>query len=430
MTISHSQATPRHLVKVESNELLLGMFVSELDCLWTDTPFPVDGFHLRKVEDIKSLQNFCKIVTIDTTRGALPQRRRKEQLTILSSARKAAPEAASFKVSRDTYPVSHTIKQQIDKAYNYYKILQAEFSRATTTARKGEQVNPADFEKSILGLIDVVIANPQTLIWILNTDPSEFHQGSYCVRAAIWSAILARQIGMSIDEIEILFLGTLLADIGMCALPQRLLDKRGPYRKKEFLAYKKHVVLGVKYLSQIDDLDDRVISIVRSHHERHDGLGFPRGLRGKQIPAFARFANLAYGFERLLSSLDNSRQNSPAKAMGRLYKQRELKFPDQLVVEFMHILSAYPVGSIVELSSGELALVLEQNTEERLSPKIGLITDSNRVTLRSPKTIDLDEDERTISRSLGSQSLNFDAKDYTFSFFGKRLGFGKLGIRF
>lgn len=434
MQATDSRFSSDHQIKIGCNELLLGMFVCELDCAWSVTPFPLGGFHLKRSEDIEILQKFCKTVSIDTNRGALPAKYKNDQLTILSSARKAAPAAAEIKVNRDTYPVTHSVKKQIDSAFKFYSLLQTDFLRLTQAIREGHSINFADLEKPVAGLIDAVIANPQTLVWILNTDPTEQHQGSYCVRAAIWATILARQIGMKRSEIDALFLGTLLADIGMHLLPEKLVNKRGHFRKKEFLAYRKHIEFGLELLSQHPELDDKISRIVRNHHERHDGLGFPGKLRGNQIPTLARFASFAYCFERLLKTTSPGKEVSPAKAMSRLYKQRVLKFPEQLIVEFIHILGMYPAGTVVELASGELALILEQNPVEKLFPKIAIVTDKQKNRLEKPVVMELPSKEsssenRTI---VGSPTLNrslIDSRDYTFSFCGMRLSVGSLGFR-
>lgn len=431
-----------NLLQINCVDLLLGMYVFELDCAWSKTPFPMGGFHLKNSEDIEILAKYCKKVVIDTNKGAAPRKGRQSQLTILSSARRAAPESGDIKIDRDAYPVTRTVKQQIDKAHRLHLTLKADFSQQAQAVRRGEQMNLQPLEKSIKGIVDSLIANPQTHIWLLNTDAAERVDTDYCVRAAIWAATLARQIGMTPHSMEVLCLGTLLADIGMQLLPERLVNKRGPFRKKEFLAYRKHVDFGAELIAQYPDLDDRVAGIVRGHHERQDGLGFPRQLRGKQIPVLARFANLAYCFERLLRSNGLGPAMPPAKALTKLYKQRSLKFPEQLVVELIHVLGTYPVGSLVQLSSGEVGLVLEQNQSERLSPKLAVLSDENRRLRKEPILVDLSNQgksktERIIVSSYQSKNVakrlgsgkDIDARNYTLSFFGKRIGLGPLTIR-
>ena len=418
------------------------MYVFELDCARSKTPFPLGGFHLKNAEDIEVLAKHCKNVVIDINKGVQPRKHRASQLTILSSARRAAPESGEVKIDRGAYPVTHSVKQQIDKAYRLHLSLKADFRDQARIVREGHKLDLPVLEKTAKGIVASVIANPQTHIWLLNTDPADRRETDYCVRAAVWSAVLGRQVGMHVHDMTTLFMGTLLADIGMQLLPEKLVKKRGPFRKKEFLAYRKHVDFGAELLSHFEDLDERVAGIVRGHHERQDGLGFPRQLRGKQIPVLARFANLAYCFERLLRRNGENPATPPAKALTKLYKQRVLKFPEQLVVELIHVLGTYPVGSLVLLSTGEVAIVLEQNLKERLSPKLAVLADSNKALLEKPVIVDLTKQGKSgVDRAIVSsyQSKNpakrlaegtdLDARNYTLSFCGKRIGIGPLYVR-
>lgn len=432
-----------NLLRLSCAELLLGMFVFELDCPWSKTPFNVGGFHLKNVEDIEILAKHCKHVVIDTNKGVQPRKGWQNQLTILSSARRAAPESSTIKIDRDAYPITRTIKQQIDKAHRLHLTLKTDFAQQALGVRNGEEMDLSILEKLISGIVDSVVANPQTHIWLLNTDPAYRATTDYCVRATIWAVVLGRQVGLSTRELKILGLGTLLADIGMQLLPERLVNKRGPFRKKEFLAYRKHTDFGVEIVSHYPDLDDRVSAIIKCHHERQDGLGFPQKLRGRQIPLLARFANLAYCFERLLRSNGENPAAPPSKALTKLYKQRSLKFPEQLVVELIHVMGTYPIGSLVALSTGEVGLVLGQNLQERLSPRIAVLTDSNKQLLEEPIVVDLAKPEkskivRSIVSSYGLQNSSkclgdgkdLDLRNYSLSFLGKRLGIGSFSVRF
>lgn len=422
-----------HLIKVDCRDILLGMYIYELDRAWSETPFPVDGYHVKSGDDIQKLQKFCKTVYIDTNRGVAPSKSKKSQLTILSNARRAVPQSVQLKVNRDVYPTTKKHNQQLNAASRAYSKLKQEFASLTNETRISKKLSMGSLEKSIAELVEFIVANSQTLIWVLNTESKDRGKTDYCVRAAIWAVTLARQIGLNKNELLILFTGTLLADIGMCLLPERLVDKRGPFRKKEFLAYKKHIDLGMQLLGGNQSLDDRVVSIVRCHHERHDGLGFPRKLKGEQIPTLARFANLAYCYERFLGS-NGGYSTSPASALNKLYKQRMLKFPEQLVVEFIHVMGMYPVGNVVEMDSSELALILAQNPTEKLSPKIALITDVNGNELVKPQVIDLSQqkasgDIRSITGTHSNRSETVDLSAYTFRFSGSKFGLGRFSLR-
>jgi len=430
------------LLRVNCSDLLLGMYISELDCAWSETPFSVGGFHLKTAEDIETLSKHCKFVSIDTNKGTLPRAVKLNQLTILSSARRAVPASASLKINRATYPVLYPIKQQIDKSYRCYARLKQDFYTQAQAIRAVEEMDLSCLEKSIDVLNDEIVGNPQTLIWVLNTDPDARRKTDYCVRAAIWASILARQTGMILADLRALFMGTLLADIGMQLIPERLVYKRGPFSKQELSAYKRHVNLALEVVASYPQLDSRVTGIIRCHHERHDGLGFPRGLRGEQIPVLARFANLAYCFERLLKLDTDGPSSPPAKALSRIYKQRVIKFPQQLVVELIHVMGVYPLGSLVELSSGEVALVLEQKAQQKLSPKVAVLTDNNKSPIEAIQIVELgSEDNALESRIVVSSYRNADSSgkekpgaslkpgNYIFSFCGRKIGIGALSLR-
>lgn len=426
-----------YLHELNTNELLKGMYISNIDCAWSKTPFDMGGFHIRSTGDIEILKKYCNFVIIDMNKGVKPRQQRVDNLTILSSARKAVKAPVAIKVDREIYSVTHTIKKQIDKSLLHYEQLIKHLTEFGDQLRGGDVPLLNYLNHYVELMTDNILANPQTLIWLLNTDSSRSGQAVYSVRAAIWAAILGRETGLGKRDIQVLFLGTLLADAGMNFLPERLINMTGPFRKKEFRAYQRHVQLGMDLLNKYPELDGRIASIVRCHHERHDGRGFPRGLKSEQVPLFARYASLAFCFERLLRRQSTAESVSPVKAMAKLYKQRVLKFPEELAVEFIRILGTYPIGSLVELSNGEIAIVLEQTEGEKLAPKVALLSNHQKVKLGKPKQINLSSDKskqeglfiKSAVTARVAKSVGVDAADYTFAFYGLKVALGPLSLR-
>jgi len=426
MSYAEPTLPPGKIVRISSNDVLIGMYISELDCKWSDTPFPLGGFHVKNTDDIQLLQKLCKRVVVDINKGASPARHRGSNVTILSTARQATPAAANLRVNRAAYPVSKTMKQTLDRSAHAYHGLCDLMVEQAQAVREGEALDLVSLEPLSKKILDSVISNPQALIWVLCTEDIASSHNSYCVRAAIWAAVLARQFGLTQNDMSTLFLGTLLCDIGMQLLPERLTLKKGPFSKKEYRAYCKHVEFSLELIPAYEQVNEKVLRIVRAHHERHDGRGFPKGLKGDQIPALARFASLAYSFERLLCSVDRSKRVSPAKALSKLYRQRNLKFPEQLVVEFIHLLGTYPLGSLLRLSTGELGLVVEQNPEARLCPRVAIIGAGKQLLAGKPKVVDLSaqkngKQSRSILGSVHPSELNINLEDYRFRFVGKKV---------
>jgi hypothetical protein len=112
------------------------------------------------------------------------------------------------------------------------------------------------------------------------------------------------------------------------------------------------------------------------HHERHDGSGYPNGLAGSDIPLYARIAGIVDTYDALISPRPWRAALSRHDALQAMYRERGRLFQDELIEQFMQCLGVYPVGSLVELSSGEVAIVMAQNPTRRLRPVLMLLTDT------------------------------------------------------
>lgn len=439
MSVGHSNKFAKlqgNWVRVDTRELLMGMFVVDLDRPWKDTPFPVDGFHIRKFEQIETVRLFCKFVFIDPARGARPKSSKLSNLTLLTSARQRSPDSAEIPVKNDAYPRTRTVKQEVDNTARLYIQISNRLNRCIVNAREHKPLGLTDLYLLADKVIDSIIRNPDAFIWHLNTCDQGNCLLRHSIRAAIWATVFACHIGFARDDIQALFVGTLLADIGMAKFPPQFVRKTGPFKRKEYLAYQKHVRIGVDVLRAEGEIDSRVLSIVRAHHERHDGLGFPRGQRGDQISSLARIANLSYSYERLLKS-SSENDVSPAIAVSRLYKQRKLKFADQLVFEFIKALGMFPAGSVVELVTGEVGVVIEQNANQKLTPKIVVVTNARKrhrekFTLINQNGVKETEmlPVKAIKRSLQKGTHEVDPVVLMPRIFGKRVGLGKISLRF
>lgn len=434
MTSQNPRIKP-DLTRIPCADLLLGMYVTELDRPWSETPFPINGFHIRRTEDLETLRLFCKQVVIDTSRGVAPRRKRDKNLTILSSARNRSPVASQMRVVHDQYQRSKSVKQEIDNAERLYSELGVRLNQVIKNAREEQKLQLENLNPVTRGIRESIIKCPDAFIWFLNTNTQEQCLLKHSLHSAVWALLLGRHVGFSAADMDLLFVGTLLADIGLAKFPEELVRKTGRFSRREYLAYQKHVRIGEDLLRVEGDVDKSIIGIMRAHHERHDGLGFPRGQRGDQIAVPARIANLAYCYDRLLKHGSEGVRVAPANAVSRLYKQRKLKFTEQLVFEFIQVLGMYPAGSIVELSSGEVAIVVEQNPGEKLTPKMALLTDANKqrrkkFPLINPAQEKSAADRHTVVKALDNGSYGIHPEQLREAIFGKRIGFGKLGIRF
>ena len=152
-----------------------------------------------------------------------------------------------------------------------------------------------------------------------------------------------------------------------------------------------HVGHGLEILKECGVLNQDVIDIVAHHHERYDGSGYPNGLTRDEIPPFARIAAIVDTYDALTSNRHYAKAVSPSDAIKLLYEARDEDFQAELVESFIQAIGIYPAGTLVELSSGEVGVVVAEYRTRRLRPKVMLLLDANKNKLRNIKVIDLQE---------------------------------------
>jgi len=171
--------------------------------------------------------------------------------------------------------------------------------------------------------------------------------------------------------------------------------------------------VGVGLLRSNHVVGNRVVEVVQHHRERINGSGFPQHLRGDKISLLGKIAGLVGFYDEVTNPKVTGGVNtvSPSKAVSRLYDLRGTEFQEDLVLEFIRAVGLYPTGSLVELNSGEVGVVVEQNYQRRLRPKVMLVYGADKKPLATPRLLDLAENDKKFQRDIdrGKQQLS-DAK--------------------
>jgi len=181
---------------------------------------------------------------------------------------------------------------------------------------------------------------------------------------------------------------------------------------------KKHPVIGDSLCAPLQSLR-HVRPIVRGHHERLDGSGYPDGLAGTAIPLAGRMAAIVDTYHAMCSSRPHAVALSRHQALRRIYGARDTEFQGELVEQFQACLGVYPTGSLVELNTGEVAIVMVQNQARRLQPRVALLTRTDKTHLDDFTIVDLmrqtDGVRREILRTLAAGSFGIDPREYFLS---------------
>lgn len=402
-------------IKIDVNEVTVGMFVSGLDRPWTQTPFPLQGFYIRDPEEIKELRAHCHHVFIDVIKGSSPIKARLKTLSknapIEEKFRRTAKgvkqkDVAPMRVRHGVYPTAVIpIQKEIDDARKLHQSVHSALRSVIEQLSSEQQQIPLAETKRVAGaMVDSVLRSPDAFTWLSRVRDKDEYTYNHAVRSAVLAILYGRHIGLSKDDLDVLALGVLMKDIGKTCLPRQLLENQNRSRTEQE-AYEQFVLYGVEILRKLPDVKPRVTAVIKTHCERINGSGFPEHLRGNRIPLLGKIAGIVTFYDETTNPR-GARPLSPSKAVAKLYELRDIEFQSDLVVEFIRAIGLYPTGTLVELNTGEVAVVVEQNFQRRLKPKVMIVLDAYKSSLSEPVFLDMAEDDRQKQQRVDAGKLH------------------------
>lgn len=391
-------------VKVDVNELTIGMYVSGLDRPWSQTPFPLQGFYLRDLGAINQIKALCNWVTIDVEKGRGPIAVDLKTLSPLAKSKATnlrertaglSNGVAPLKIQRGVYREVAPLKKEVKRARQLHQKVHEAVIEVVKQLEENqwEGASLGETKKVASEMVDSVLRNPDAFTWLSRVQEKDEHTYSHAVRSSVWAILFGRHIGLPKRDLDVLAMGVLLKDVGKVLLDSALLEKteRTPEEERD---YESFVELGCEILRKTPNVEPRVISVVKTHCERLNGSGFPQGLIGDKIPLLGKIAGIVTYYDHVTNPRGAHQPIAPSKAVAKLYELRNIQFQEELVVEFIRAIGLYPTGTLVELSTGEVAVVVEQNFERRLKPKVVVVLDSFKQPLEEILLLDLSEDDK------------------------------------
>lgn len=380
-------------VRISVQGVGLGMFVSRLDRPWLDTRFPIQGMMITSDEEVFRLLRSCSHVWVDVTAGRAPDLRylALDEPEVVRVARAQEDFQA---LRRTRWDVETDLETELRLAQAANTSLAACVEEVMDDLRLGLRLDLGKLKDGVDAMIDSILRNPTAFAWLKELKRRDNYTYQHAMGCGIWSASFGRHLGLERYEIRNLALGGVLCDIGMTRLPLDLLAKQGPLAADEAELVRRHVQHGLELVANNPDLPPEIVEIVATHHERHDGSGYPSGLKGNDIPIFGRIMGLVDSYDAMTCIRPYARSRSPHEAVAELYQLRGSLFQPELVEQFIQACGIYPTGSLVELSSGQVGVVTEVHSLKRLRPRVMLLLDENKAPLARFKEIDLGETEQ------------------------------------
>ncbi len=361
--------------KVRVQDLRLGMYIHDLNWGWWHHGFVFSHFMLRRQEDLERLQDHPKgEVYIDTIKGMdLPD-----------------GEADSSK-NESSNPSESSFVQELKEAQLIRDEAISVAEGMMNDARLGRQVALERVEPVVSRITDSILRNPGALVSLCRMKEGDTYTFQHCVSVSTLLVAFCRSLGMDKDMLVEAGLGAMLHDLGKMRVPDHILNKPGRLSEEEFVIMKKHVELGLEVLAHTPDISERMIQIAGEHHERFDGSGYPKGLKGRGISLIGRMAAIVDVYDAITSNRIYHRGLEPPVALQRIYGWSEHHFDPELVQQFIQTIGIYPVGSLVLLESGRVALVLDQGRSGLLYPKVRVLLNTRTRQPIEPYDVDLSE---------------------------------------
>jgi len=406
-------------VKVDTVNLQRGMFVALLDRPWLETPFLFQGFEIREDSELALLRKFCKHVYVDVERSSMPRelilearnslRRDHDPITRRRPVNGHAPRARSLQSrllgavarldpsgrlserlnARRVYENSVSTRQEAPRAVHAYGVAVDTMNEVLEDVRRGAGISVDKVKNAVVPMIDSVLRNQDALAWLVHLRKRDEYAFHHSIASSVWAVILGRHLGFERNGLQTLAMGGMLLDVGKVRIPASINEKDGPLSEAELEIMRRHVDYGLDLARKTPGINDDMLAMIASHHERHDGSGYPRGLGGTDIPVFGRISGLVDCYDAMTSHRRYAPAKSPYDAVRELNQTAGRLFQQELVEQFVQALGMFPTGSVVELNTGEIGIVIEQNRVRRLRPKVMLLLDANRQPLAARRTVDL-----------------------------------------
>jgi len=394
------------------------MYVSRLDRPWLETRFLFQGFRITRVADIEELARHCEYVYIDVEKGLAATR----TLDNIISEREKDKYSHVFRSLPETpvYPVVTTVEEEVGASRESRSRLVDIVTNILDELRAGRSIKLMAIRQSVSGMIASIIRNPDAFFLLSRLKDKDNYAYAHCVDACGLAVAFGRHLGFSKPELENLAVGVLLCDIGKLQLPENLLKKPGRLTDREYALVRRHVEFGAQMVCEMKDSNAEVVSIVMHHHERHNGKGYPNQVPGHLIPVKGRIAALVDCYDAIISERAYSHAVSAYEAVNMIYEWRDKDFQSDMVEQFIQCIGLFPTGTLVELTTGEVGIVISQNRVRRLRPRVMMVLDKDKIAYDFNPVIDLIEesdekegDEKIeILRPLATGSYGIDISDY------------------
>lgn len=397
-------------VEIPADAVRIGMHVVSLDRPWDEVPVLFQQFLVEDTEQLDILRKFCLGVTVEFTEGQYRLHMRHGN----------QPSAAI----RATHQDRKTVAEELPNARLHYSEALAFIEDLLDDVAHGRDISLEDAVDVVRHCVGSIMANPNAMFWLTRIRHQDAYTAEHCLRVGILAITFGRFMDMPEADLETLGLSGILHDVGKMRIPTEVLNKPEALSRDEWQIIRSHPLEGFNLLSSHHKLDPVVRDAALSHHERMDGSGYPNGLAGSAINRFTRMISIVDAYDAITSDRIYKKGLPSCDALRAIYESSGKHYDGELVEAFIRMVGVYPPGSVVQLNSGEIAVVLSTRPDSKLHPTVELVADSvgapcpPRVLRLSSQPLNPDGKPYSIARALPDGTHNFDLGQHIHKYSG------------
>lgn len=402
---SNEKSTKLIEVKLPADCLEIGMHVTRLDRPWTEVPVLLQGLTINSFEDVELLRTHCNHVFIEIDKEFWLESGNN------TSEEDKAKHYPGFREKKE-------LREELPRAKLTLEETRAHVEDILDSIERDDGIDIAKSRSVISNCVKSILANANALLWLNQIKDQDQYTAEHCMRVGILAIAFGRFLGLEEKELELLGMSGMLHDVGKMKIPEDILNKPSRLTRIEFDIMRQHTTFGKDILEAYKDLEPMIKDVAHYHHERIDGKGYPEKIHGGYLHKYIRMITIVDAYDAITSSR-SYKSGSPAfDALKILFSERGKHFDTELVEAFIRMVGVYPPGTLVELTNGEVGIVVSANAESRLRPKVELVLTANKKN-RPPYIINLFDDVLdesgevySVKTGLANGTYGINVKDY------------------
>ena len=405
--------------------LRLGMYV-DLNCSWFKHPFPRRSFKLTSQNQITTIKGLGLATVLVYPRESDPETDEEgnailpppsstgvSETTAQTSTAEAIVEPEAPTPAEEEQPTHGDYHQAVELASTAYRQMLDQSSQMMKNLVSGSEEG-LRHAQSMIGGLSTLLTNTEAAGTVASAFDSEDVTNAnqlHALNVATLSMIVAQQFDIDQEALQLIGMAGLLLDVGEQRIPRHILQTRARRSEVENVKYQLHPYLGVEMLRRFPGFPEEVLDVIRSHHERLDGSGYPEKLKGDQISLPTRIVSAVDHYDALVNSFHPEDALSPAEALATMYKHQQRLFSSEVLIAMIQTLGVFPPGTVVTLTDGSFGQVLNINFKYRLKPLV--LLHDQAAPADQPRTVDLQtESELSILRAMPRDELPGNVVEY------------------